>query len=600
MITGGKKGPRILVGGGAFVPPFRKATVFDLGMITVTSSDDETQSKSMVPVIVEWTAQLRADTSLDDTGQLNESIRNAILGFTNYKPEEISKALQQTLEGEVRAVVATLTPQALVQGKAELATEVNTGVAPNMKQLGYLLVSLNIGKISDNSDYFKNLAAEDREAARRQAANLTAEADQAIAVRSAEADQASKAAEQQRDLALAEQQRDLSLRRAAIKAETSVADADAEIAGQLQLELRNQDLATRQGQVEVIREQQNQTAAAARREVKVTEAETAKQTQVIEAEAAAQQSVVEAGAAADVAKKNAEGVAQSRVITAQGEADAISKTAEAESNRIRQTGLAQAEIARAQGEAEAAAILARGTSEAEAQRLMADALAANEGANLHVTLAEIESKTRITIATQTATVMAEVGKNAKFVDLGGGTNTGDNLFSKVLGDFPALLGKLDVQSDALNGASFGGALGAALAAIRNGEPVVPGSTSVEQPPAPASDASQASEEPTPAPVDDRPSTAESVKAPAPIVEPTPVSKPATITSPVIGQTLDDETLAAIVARAQAEGVSITELAESYGIPAATVEAVLSEKYTPGELLEKGIKLGKERSARKKS
>ena len=617
VITGGKGEPKILVGGGAFVSPFRKADLFDLGLITVTSTNDETQSSTMIPVIVEWTAQLRADTSLDDDGRLNESLRNAILGYTKYSGK-IDESLQQTLEGEVRAVIATMTPEELVRKKSDFASKVETDISDSMKGLGFKLVSLNIGKITDENGYYEAIAAKDRQLARREAANLSADADQAIAVRSAEADQASKLAQQIRDLALAEQQRDLALRRAQIKSETSIAEADAEIAGQLQLELRNQDLATRQGEVAVVKEQQNQTAAAARREVKVIEADTAKQTQVIEAQAAAQQSVIDAEAAANVAKQKAQGEADAKVATAKGDADAKNVEAEAEANRIRQTGVANADSARALGEATAAATLAAGTADAEVLRLKAEALAANDGANLKVTIAEIESTTRISIATQTATVMAEVGRNAKFVDMGGNTGGKGNLLSGVLGDFPELLNLLDVKSDALSGSSFGVALGEALHAIKTGEashgdPVVAASTLVERP-APTTIAGSPSSESATSVVEPVHSAAESdlMLPDAAVLEPTPLQQTATVehvgnadevnpvTRQVIEHLIDSGQFKEILDQAQADGTSITDVAATYGVSSESLEKILSEKFTAGELVDMGLKFGKSRSSRKRS
>ena len=58
VVTGGKKEPRVLVGGSAFIPPNRKGSFFDLGLMTVTSDNknsktEPTQTKTMVPVVVE-------------------------------------------------------------------------------------------------------------------------------------------------------------------------------------------------------------------------------------------------------------------------------------------------------------------------------------------------------------------------------------------------------------------------------------------------------------------------------------------------------------------------------------------------------------------
>jgi len=62
VITGGKE-PVIKVSGGSFVIPiFRKASYFDLCMLTVSTDSDEIKTKTSVPIIVDWTAQIRPTT----------------------------------------------------------------------------------------------------------------------------------------------------------------------------------------------------------------------------------------------------------------------------------------------------------------------------------------------------------------------------------------------------------------------------------------------------------------------------------------------------------------------------------------------------------
>ena len=62
IITGGKE-PVIKVSGGAFVIPiFRKASYFDLCMLTVPADSDEIKTKTSVPIVVDWTAQIRPNT----------------------------------------------------------------------------------------------------------------------------------------------------------------------------------------------------------------------------------------------------------------------------------------------------------------------------------------------------------------------------------------------------------------------------------------------------------------------------------------------------------------------------------------------------------
>jgi flotillin len=470
LVVSGGKNLRVLPGGGAFVSPLHKHQLFSLEVMTVQSEDQETQTKTLVPVIVKWTAQLRADTETEG------ALTRAVTGFANYTPAQISNSLQQTLDGEVRAVVATMTPEQVVQDKDDFATKVKSGVVERMTELGFILVSLNIAEVTDDHGHYHNLAALDRETRRREAETLTAQASQQVAVAQAKADEGSREAELNRDLAVAEKTREVTLRQAAIKVETDEAQANADIAGQLQTELRKQELATREGQVEVVREQQREAAAAARRNVEVTEAQTAKERDEIAAASKARQEEIEAQAAAVVAKATAEGEAQANAALAKGEAEAaiaraegeaasIAKTTEARTDEIRRTGLAQAEVTKAQGEAEAEAALAKGTAEAKVQSLMAEALAANNGANLQVSLAEIQRDTTVKVYTTVGEAMGRIGEHATFIDMGSGSNGGGDLFTKVLGNVPELLKQLNVKSMALNGTPFGESVGSVVSAI---------------------------------------------------------------------------------------------------------------------------------------
>jgi flotillin len=471
VITGGKKGMRVLPGGGAFVSPWKKHQFFPLGVMTVRSDDQETQSSTLVPVIVQWTAQLRAD--VDTEGSLVKAAR----GFSSYEGDSIKESLKQTLDGEVRAVIAKMTPEDVVRDKVGFSTQVSEGVMQRMTDLGFELVSLNIADVYDKNDYYRNASAEDRENQRKRAEKLTADANMEVAVAQANADETAKAAEQKRDLAVAEQQRDLRLRQAAIQGETDRAQVDAEVAGELQREARNQDLATRRGEVAVVEEQQRKAAAEARRAVELTEAETTRQRVVIDsnadkdkaeikAQAEARQSEIAAEAQANVAKRAASGQAEAAIERAKGEADALNLTADAEANKVRKTGLAEAEVQRAQGEAEASAILARGEAEAEVQRKMAEALAANDGANLRVTLAEIQRDTTVKIYTTVGEAMARVGEHATFIDMGGSGAKDGDLLSGVLGNIPQLLKQLNVSSEALHGVPFGSAIGSVISGIK--------------------------------------------------------------------------------------------------------------------------------------
>ena len=442
VISGGKKQkPRILVSGGAIVPPFYKYDMFPIKVMTITGEQKETQTSTMVKVVVEWTAQVQPIIHEPD------KLVTAITGFLGLNEQGIINALRPTLDAKVREIVATMTPEEVVKNRDELKKRVTESAAVAMLEFGFRLIDLSPNDVKDSNDHYLHLAAKDREEKRREAANLTATENKTIAEVAAQTEKASESARIAKDLAVAEMERDLALKKAGYREETETAQMSAEYAGRLE------------------EEKQKKGVAEAQRQVVMTEAETEKQRVQIDAEAAKKKYEINAEAQASVAKTVAAGEAQATVERAEGSASAIKIEADAEAQRIQRTGEAEAAVIRAKRNAEASGILAEGNARAEAEKALAEARSANEEVNLRVTLAEIESRTRIEIATAIGNAVGEVGQKATFIDMGGGKEGGGDLLTNVLGNIPGMMAKMDVQSQVLKGKSAAEVINELVSAI---------------------------------------------------------------------------------------------------------------------------------------
>ena len=470
IITGGKE-PIIKVSGGSFVIPiFRKAQYFDLCMLTVKADRDEIRTITSVPIVTDWTAQIRPDVS-DMT-----NLKKAIMSFKERGQDGIITDVKLTLTGAVRDIVASMTPEAVLRDKAEFAQKVRETVEDEMRNMGMELVSLNIQDISDNNHYYDNIAALDMEDKRLAAENKRADIDRDVRKKKAEAEQDAAQNELESQLAIAAKQRDNDLKRAGFKAETDRAQADAAVAGELQKTIRQQEVAEQQGRVEVVRQEQANLAAIKEKEVRVTRAQTAKEESLIASDAEAQTRKIQAEAGVEVAEREAralkiEADAKAEKVRKEGQAaaDVEKQKGAAEAEVVRQRGLAQAEVEKQQGLAQAEVTKQQGLAEAEAkrarlmaqadgERALADARASNEKVNFEIEKIKIESEARVTIATKTAEIMAEIGKNAEFVNIGGGaagpgalnSPTGNVLLDTLAG-VPVLMKTLNVENEALNG-----------------------------------------------------------------------------------------------------------------------------------------------------
>ena len=470
IVTGGKK-PIVKVSGGSFVIPiFRKAQYFDLCMLTVTADRDEVKTNTAVPIIIDWTAQIRPDTS-DVEGKLMK----AIVSFKERGKDGIVNDVRLTLTGAVRDIVASMSPEEVLKDKQAFTEKVKQIVADEMANMGMELVSLNIQDITDKNGYYDNMAAPDMEAKRQTAEITKAQVDQAVREQKAESEKIAQQAELASQLEVAAKKKDNDLQLADFKTQTDVANANAAIAGELQKTKRLQEVATEQGKIKVVEQEQANKAAEKEKEVIATRAEAEKQKKRIEAEADANVRTIAADAGVAVAERDANAIK----ISADAYAEKVLKEGSADADVVRKKGIAEAEVQKAQGLAEADVQKARGIAEAdvdrakrmaeadgtkaqlmaqaEGERALAEARASNDKVNFEIEKLKIEAQARVEIATKTATIMADVGKNAEFVNIGGsaqGQGATGNVLLDTLRGIPELMKVLNVENEALNGQPF--------------------------------------------------------------------------------------------------------------------------------------------------
>ncbi|MDO4219997.1 MAG: SPFH domain-containing protein [Candidatus Saccharibacteria bacterium] len=466
--------PKIIRAGGSIVWPFlQRFDRFDCCIRTADVRGDVTKTITGVPIRLDWAVAYSPDVSS------MEALQKAVCNFLDKREEELQRVVLDIVSGGVRAVISRMTPEAVMKEKDQLDDEVKKSIKDQMSTLG-LSVTLSIHEVedADGSTYYKDLAAQDRETKKRDAANIAADAQRSIREKKADTDRSASEAELAAQVAVAEKQRDADVKRAEFKAETDRRQVEADRAGELQQEEINRQLAVKQGAAEIERQNQADLAAQAAQKVAVTKAETEKKAAIIkaqadaeqkkteaagEAEAAATRKTREAEAAAAARKAQAEGESSAKVTEAKGVAEAKKTEAEAEAAAIKAKAGADAEAIRMKGEADAAAIAAtgkaeaeaieaKGKAEAEAERALSEARAANDRVNFEIQKLEIEQTTRVKVATAVAEVMAEVGKNAKFYDFSGGSKGegGGDLLTSVLGRIPQLFAQADAQNNALN------------------------------------------------------------------------------------------------------------------------------------------------------
>lgn len=517
LIVNGGKTPRYITSGGAFIIPIiRKADFFDLCMLTVKAPQDEIMTATAVPVLVDWTAQIRPNR------KDMQKLETCIISFKERGNQGIIDDVKLTLMGAVRDVVASMTPEQVLADKEKFKQLIQESVNDELDNMGLELVSLNIQDITDKNGYFKSIAYLDQAEKEKAEEIKRADTDRITRESKAQAKLAAEKAEAESDKLAdiarmeAEQQRndkrkETDLMIAANKVETDTAQANAEIAKQLQATKRQREVEEQKGAVEIMKQEQANLAAQKEREVMITRADAQKQEAKINAQATADVKSIEAEnqiavaeRQADAKRKEATGEAdvektkaEARVAVAQKDAEAVRAKAQAEADKVRAEGTAAADVVKAQqvaeaeGQkaqllaeaegtkakllAEAEGIKAQKLAEAEGEKALAEARAANEKVNFEIEKLKIQTEADVKVATATAEIMAHIGQNAEFVNIGGGNIPGvggtGNVLLDTLSGIPALMKVLNTQNQALNGKpvtdEVAGLSKAALAGLSN-------------------------------------------------------------------------------------------------------------------------------------
>jgi flotillin len=356
IITGRKgkgaadlSGQKVVVGGGAFVVPFVQALAkLPLSSTQIHLQVSRAPSQQGVSLNVQAVAVVKV-------GGDESHIRAAAQRFLG-QTQAIHSFTTEVLEGELRAIVGTLTVEQIIQDRGAFAARVAEAAEASLSGQGLTLDSFSIKDVSDaDGTYLRDIG-------RPEAAKVRQMAD----IAEAEANQVSEgrriAAEEQ--IALSERQ--LSLRKSEIKAETDAAAAQAEASGPLAKAARDQEVLAQQAKV--AEAQASVTEKQLEVEVrKPADAERYRIEQDAEAKRSAAVSEAEGARAAKVA--NAEAERRARELAA--EAQAIEGAKQGEAERARRAAIAEA--VRLEGEAQADAELAVGRAKAEAMNAAAQA-----------------------------------------------------------------------------------------------------------------------------------------------------------------------------------------------------------------------------------
>ncbi|MBR8834274.1 MAG: flotillin family protein [Stigonema ocellatum SAG 48.90 = DSM 106950] len=199
VADGRSVGYRLVKGGSSIQIPLLERTFrMDLTNMIIELRVSNAYSKGGIPLTVEGVANIKI------AGE-EPTIHNAIERLLGKSRKDIEQLAKETLEGNLRGVLASLTPQQVNEDKITFAKTLLEEAEDDLEKLGLVLDNLQIKNISDEVRYLDSIG-------RKQLAELLRDA--RITEANAKADAVIKASENQRITELRRIERDLEIAKA--------------------------------------------------------------------------------------------------------------------------------------------------------------------------------------------------------------------------------------------------------------------------------------------------------------------------------------------------------------------------------------------------
>lgn len=144
-------GYRIIRGGRGFRwPLFETVDSMDLTNINIEVKVEEAYAKNAIPLAVTGIANLKIAGD-------EPIINNAIERFLGRPRAELIRIVQETLEGNLRGVLAKLTPEEVNEDRITFIKKLQEEADEDLAKLGLVLDTLKIQNISDKVQYLESI-----------------------------------------------------------------------------------------------------------------------------------------------------------------------------------------------------------------------------------------------------------------------------------------------------------------------------------------------------------------------------------------------------------------------------------------------------------
>ncbi len=359
IISGYRKTPKILIGRAGVRIPFleRKDTLLLKQISIDIKTNGYVPTQDFIGVDIDAVAKVRIKA--DESG-----IKLAMKNFLNMEEPDIVKALTDSLQGNMREIIGTVSLRELNTDRKKFGDEVQMKAQTDMNALGIEIISCNIQKIEDEKGLINALGQDNMSQIQKDASVAKALAERDIAIAEAEARKMANDAQIASDTEIAIKQNEFAIKQAELKKESDIKRAEADAAYEIQQQEQRKTIEIATANANIAK--QEREIELKKKDVEVTE-------QSLNAEI---KKKAEAEKFARLQKADADLYERQK----KAEADLYERTKEAEAKKAEADAAMyakkqEAEGIQAVGEAEAKAIEAKGLANAEALEKKAEAMA---------------------------------------------------------------------------------------------------------------------------------------------------------------------------------------------------------------------------------
>ncbi|MEM9135093.1 MAG: SPFH domain-containing protein [Actinomycetota bacterium] len=226
LADGRTVGYRVLKGGRTIrIPIMEKLNWVELNTMPIEVSVTNAFSKGAIPLNVQGIANVKVSSQ-------EALLGNSVERFLSTNQMAIAQIAKETLEANLRGVLATLTPEEVNEDRLKFSQVLIEEADDDMKTLGLELDTLKIQNVTDEVGYLESVG-------RRRTAEVLKSARVAEAERSAESEEAeakgrkrAEIAAANAQLAIVEEQNALRVRSAELEAIASAKESEAKVAGE--------------------------------------------------------------------------------------------------------------------------------------------------------------------------------------------------------------------------------------------------------------------------------------------------------------------------------------------------------------------------------